>query len=238
MPRILITGANRGLGLAIAQRFFAKEWSLSVTGRDLAALRSVYQEKSMESQFFSLDLMANDSEAQIEALFDEEAKFDAIVHCASPYTMERFLDSSIDTMRQYTNCMFSDQLIAMRAIGHLKDSGSFLATGAVVGLPDFFGKGEIGLLKSHQRQLMGICAHEVAERELPVYVKNLDLGTFRDDVVDPDSELSTEYVVDAIGKIIENPDRFPNTVHLLSKSNERYFNVESTDIEGAVACAL
>ncbi|GAB4281058.1 MAG: hypothetical protein Tsb0018_10040 [Opitutales bacterium] len=228
---ILVTGANRGLGLKVAQNLAQTGAQLFITARDKEALESHYQSEGIPfSKAFSLHLEAA-NEANITAMLEEIPQLSAVVHCASPYMMDAFLDTPCTTMRDYTQCMLSDQILcskSIRAMLQHTNSGVFIFTGAVIGLPHVHSRGEMGLLKTHQRQLAATCEHELRARKTSVYVRHLNLGTFQDTVEDPHQAIPTSRVVDTLASIIENPADAPHTLHLVSPQNEIDYDVQAS----------
>ena len=63
--------------------------------------------------------------------------------------------------------MFNDQILAREVSNKLISSnreGVLIFTGAVIGKPNFYARGEMTLLKSHLRTLAGVCDYEVKEK--------------------------------------------------------------------------
>lgn len=231
---VLITGANRGLGKELARKL-SKEggWDIYVTARDPDTLASEYKKEGINFiKAIKLDLFKSESKTVID-MFNELPALSAVIHCASPYTQKKFLEHNLEEIEQYNHCMKIDAVIMRQAVVTMEDvnqQSSLVVTGAVIGQVNFHKRGLIGLVKAQQRQLCGILDHECQEKKNKVYVRHLNLGSFRDAVSaeENDKYIETSFVVDTIEKIIKEPANYPANTNLVSKVNEREYNIQAT----------
>lgn len=238
---VLITGANRGLGKLISKKMSEQGWEVYLTARNADLLSSEFKRDGINyKNCIDWDLCAPPSQEKIDQIFAELPNtISAVVHCASPYMKTSLLESSPEKIVAYSNAMQNDILFSKAAADKLKTSGnnSVLAiTGAVVGLPNYFSLGMMGLLKANQRQLAGVLEQELkSDSGNKVHVRHFDLGTFVDEVTDPYKQISTEFVADTIIAALNKPLAYPHEIHLLSRENENYFNVKSTEVNNEVS---
>jgi len=233
---VLITGANRGLGKLISKKMAAQGWEVYVTARNADLLSSEFKRDGINyKNCIDWNLCATPSQQRINQIFAELPNtISAVVHCASPYMKTPLLESSPEEIVAYSNSMQNDILFSKAAVDKLKTSGnnSVLAiTGAVIGLPNYFSLGMMGLLKANQRQLAGVLEQELkSDPGNKVHVRHFDLGSFVDEVTDPYKQISTEFVANTIIDALNNPLAYPHEIHLLSKENENDFSVKSTKV--------
>ena len=231
---VLITGANRGLGKLISQKMAAQGWVVYATARDAKAMAAAFEKEGLRcSQYMDFDLCETPNPERIDQLFAALPQtIDAVVHCASPYMKTPLLETSSEEIEAFSNAMQNDILFSKAAASKLRTSSNpnpvLAITGAVIGLPDFYALGMMGLLKNNQRQLAGVLAHELEQAKASVSVRHFDLGAFRDEVLDPDKEISTEFVATTIIDALNNPSEYPLNIHLLPKENEQDFGVKAT----------
>lgn len=233
MPTALITGANRGLGLQIVKKLSNLDWEFYVTARDRASLLQTLRDENVKNPInaFALDLSTLSSTEDFIQNLKKIPVLDSVIHCASPYMTIPFLDTSKEDLIAYSNCSFSDKIIFQESINKLSENlceTTFVVTGAVIGMPTYFGRGQMGLLKDQQRQLAAICDYECKHRNSSVNIKHINLGTFRDIVIDAHAEVSTQYVVDTIVQVIDSPRLYPHSVNIVSAENEEIFGISHT----------
>lgn len=230
---ILVTGANRGLGLSLAKRLSASEnYQVYLTARNPEETKKYYKEHAIKySNIFGLDLFSSPS-SKISQILDTVPGLSAVIHCASPYTTKPLLETSEEEMKQYAHCMYLDQIIMKKSLEKLQKSKhrspTLIMTGAVIGLPEFYSRGIMGLLKAQQRQLMGILHEEAIQDSSKICVRHLTLGSFRDEPEDITKFIPTSFVADVIIRMLNNPEGFSFDTCLLPKENEDYYNVQAT----------
>jgi 3-oxoacyl-[acyl-carrier protein] reductase len=244
----LITGANRGLGLELAKKLVRDKWDVAVTGRDVAHLKAVYaEEKVPVVGAFELKLTEGSTPLdQIQKMIDSIPNLGLVVHNASPYMTKSFLKTSAKEFEDYSQCMLRDNLIAHASLLKLSQypkGGLLVITGAVIGVPGFYNRGLMGMVKANQRVLAGVC--ETEGKPLNVKVKHLTLGSFADkvDQKDLDKVMTAVSVADTTAAVIADPDQYPHDIVIISKANEKDYNLKPTPFPTvkaatATACAL
>src|SRR5207237_2825714 len=95
----LITGASRGLGLALARGLARRGWNLIIDGRDAARLRAVRDELAVVTHVAALagDVRTPAHLRELAVLARGHAGLDAVVNNASalgPSALHRLLDLS------------------------------------------------------------------------------------------------------------------------------------------------
>lgn len=227
---ILITGANRGLGLKICKKL-SHHYDIYATARDIEKLQSAFDKESIELKCgYTLDSALPCKEV-IDDLFKDQVNFSAIIHCASPYVPKKFKDNDFDELSLLANCTLSDQYLLKKSAEHLQSTnGCLLVTGSVIGLPNWYGLGAMGIYKNNLRQLCGILSYEYKDK---VYIVHLNLGAFRDNVDNEyaDSQTRTHDIVYAIEEILNKPSKHSPTVNLVSQKEAKYFNIEPYKLE-------
>ena len=100
---VLISGANRGIGRAIAERLYREGYTLSLGARQPASLKAVTAKMSASRVFaHSYDAMKKGSaEAWVAATAKRFGRIDALVNNAgtgTPFTVEDKDESALDEM--------------------------------------------------------------------------------------------------------------------------------------------
>lgn len=243
--KVLITGANRGLGLELAKKLSAEGYQIYATARDQEELKSTFdKERISYGCVYGLDLF-DTTPAKVAHIFDSLPPLSSVIHCASPYTTKTYLETPIEEIEQYTKSMFADHVIMKNAVEKLKTSpnkGTLVVTGAVIGLPHIYSRGIMGLVKLNQRQLAAILEYECAQQvERNVFVRHFTLGSFRDEVaaIETDQYISTDFVAETIHRVIEKPENYSNDICLLSSENEEDYGIRASFCpERSMACKM
>jgi NAD(P)-dependent dehydrogenase (short-subunit alcohol dehydrogenase family) len=228
----LITGANRGLGLAFARQLALDGWQIHIAARNVGHLKTVYQNEKIPFQTaYAFDLTKTPLE-DIKAMVRSIDNLQLVIHTASPYITKPFMQSTIEEMTEYSQCMLRDQVLAQSSLNQLMANpvgGILIFTGAVIGSPGYYERGLMAMLKAHQNFLAGICS---AEAPSAVHVKHLNLGSFRDFVAADEKNkfITTTSVVKVTIDVIAAPERYPNNINLLSKENEKTYGLTATPV--------
>lgn len=102
-PTALITGASRGLGLALARELASDGWTLLIDGRNADALRDTAAELGLLTQVFALPGDVSDATHQ-RALRDAARRaggLDVVVHNASILGAKRHGEPALAPMAYY-----------------------------------------------------------------------------------------------------------------------------------------
>jgi len=84
--KVLVTGAGGLIGRAVVEKFADEGWAVVTAGRDVARLYALFGERMKCVEYNALDPVAFDFAV------------DAIIHCASPASPERFMSEPVGTM--------------------------------------------------------------------------------------------------------------------------------------------
>jgi 3-oxoacyl-[acyl-carrier protein] reductase len=134
---VVVTGGSRGIGLAIAKRFYANNYRVFVcsrTGPDLAGF-SVVPEDFLH---FELDLSDEASvKSCVKSIFSEEKRIDVLVNCAGKAIGGSFLMTSMRDIRDifninYFNTLLFTQYIVKKMVR--RKSGSVVNISSTAGI--------------------------------------------------------------------------------------------------------
>ena len=207
---ILITGANRGLGLKLTENFLDDENKLYLTARDIESIKCF---ESENVEVFNIDLNSLES---INTFFNNSnqiEELDLIIHCASAFE-GTLKESSYDDLDIWGNSYLNALKLSKLAAQKLKKTGKLIFIGSVVGnegkiskscVPYSVYKGTLKLLA------------EGFQKEFDKTAIYINLGGFRDEKTD--DYLQTEDVISAIDNIVKSD--FKKAVYnLMSKMDE------------------
>ncbi len=135
---VLVSGANRGIGLAVARCLHGKGYALSLGARDVAALEGklgdLADERLLAQRFDAED--PNASEAWIEATLARYGRIDALVNNAGIIGPARIEDGEAAFDRLWAVNVKAPLRMIRLCLPHLKRSGS----GRVVNVASLSGK--------------------------------------------------------------------------------------------------
>jgi NADP-dependent 3-hydroxy acid dehydrogenase YdfG len=135
---ILISGANRGIGRAIAQRLEAAGYTLSLGGRDRQALATVFGPESDRRAYFQF--LAHDRsshQAWVDGTVERWGRIDGLINNAGvggDFTIEQGEEAELDRMWT-VNCK-APLFMTRACLPHLKAGGS----GRVINISSLSGK--------------------------------------------------------------------------------------------------
>ncbi|GMA17099.1 SDR family oxidoreductase [Deinococcus metallilatus] len=166
MPVALITGASRGLGLALARRLAQEGWSLVLTAREPQALEQARQELEAHTPVTALPGdVADETHARrlIGAALDLGG-LDALVNNASalgPSPLPALRDLPLDAYRQVleVNVVAPLRLIQL-ALPHLKPGARIVNVTSDAGVEGYVTWGGYGSSKAALEQLSRVLAAE------------------------------------------------------------------------------
>jgi NAD(P)-dependent dehydrogenase (short-subunit alcohol dehydrogenase family) len=184
MKQALITGASRGLGLALARALADDGWRLILTARG---------EEDLRSAAFDLDAQAIVGDvtdpAHVARLAEAVPELDLLVNNASglgPTPLPRLADYPLDALRELVECNVIAPLALIQATlpALRKRHGAIINISSDAAVEAYEGWGGYGATKAALDQLSNVLAAE--EPDVAVWW------------VDP-GEMSTRMLADALG---------------------------------------
>jgi len=180
----LITGASRGLGLALARGLAARGWNLILTARDADRLRTVRNELAAVTHVAALpgDVADPDHRAQLAVLARGHTGLDGVINNAGllgPSPQPGLLDYPLEMLTEVylTNVVAPLGLIqAVRSA--LKEGARIINVTSDAGVTPYPGWGGYGSSKAALEQLSSVLAAE--HPDLKVYW--VDPGDMRTDM--------------------------------------------------------
>ena len=168
----LITGASRGLGLALARALARDGWTLIVDARGADALEAARAELARQTDVIAIPGDVTDA-AHRRALADaarDAGGLDALVNNASilgPSPQPRLLDYPLDVLRAVYDANTVAPLALLQAVApHLKPGARILNITSDAGVEPYEGWGGYGSSKAALEQLSHILAAEHPEWRL------------------------------------------------------------------------
>lgn len=165
----LITGASRGLGLALARALARDGWTLIVDARGADALEAARAELAEQTDVIAIPGDVSEA-AHRRALADATASaggLDALVNNASilgPSPQPRLLDYPLDVLRAVYEANTVAPLALLQAVApHLKPGARILNITSDAGVEPYEGWGGYGSSKAALEQLSHILAAEHPE---------------------------------------------------------------------------
>ena len=166
MKNALITGASRGLGLALARELAQKSWGLILDARGRKALKQVAQILSEKTKVFAIpgDITTEAHRKKLAIAASELAGLDVLVNNASflgPSPQPNLLDYPLDVLEQVyrTNVIAPLGLIQeLRSV--LKLNASIINVTSDAGVEAYSGWGGYGSSKAALEHLSHILAEE------------------------------------------------------------------------------
>ena len=180
----LITGASRGLGLALARGLAHRGWNLIITAQDPARLRTVRDELAAITHVSALAGDVTDSQHQeaLGVLARGHAGLDAIVNNAGilgPSPQPPLLDYPLEILIQVYLTNVVAPLGVLQAVrAELKDGARIVNVTSDAGVTAYPGWGGYGSSKAALEQLSSVLAAE--NPDLRVYW--VDPGEMRTDM--------------------------------------------------------
>jgi NAD(P)-dependent dehydrogenase (short-subunit alcohol dehydrogenase family) len=167
MPTAIVTGASRGLGLALARALSARGWRLVVDARDGAALQAAV------SDLPDVVALAGDvaDPAHRTALVAAAGPLDLLVNNASllgPSPQPALADYPLDALAHvYAVNVLAPLALTQLALPHLRAGGRVVNVTSDAGVEAYPGWGGYGSSKAALEQLTAVLAAE--HPELRVY---------------------------------------------------------------------
>jgi NAD(P)-dependent dehydrogenase (short-subunit alcohol dehydrogenase family) len=180
----LITGASRGLGLALARGLAHRGWNLIITGQDPARLSAARAELAAITHVAALagDITNSEHQEALGILARGHAGLDAVVNNAGilgPSPQPALLDYPLETLIQvYLTNMVAPLGILQAVKAELKEGARIVNVTSDAGVTAYPGWGGYGSSKAALEQLSAVLAAE--NPELKVYW--VDPGDMRTDM--------------------------------------------------------
>src|SRR5690242_16923937 len=162
----LITGASRGLGLALARQLAAQGWQLIVDARGANALESARAELSQQARVIAVPGDVTDARHRhaLVGAAQELGGLDALVNNASflgPSPQPNLLDYPLDVLEQVYRANVIAPLALIQDLRHqLKPGACVMNITSDAGVEAYAGWGGYGSSKAALEQLSNILAAE------------------------------------------------------------------------------
>jgi NAD(P)-dependent dehydrogenase (short-subunit alcohol dehydrogenase family) len=171
MPQALVTGASRGLGLALARALAARGWRLVIDARGAEALEAAHAELAVVTEVVAVPGDATD-EAHRRALIEAAGdRIDLLVNNASvlgPSPRPALADYPLDELeRVYRANVFAPLRLVQLALPRLAHGARILNVTSDAAVEGYEGWGGYGSSKAALEQLTNVLAAE--HPELHVY---------------------------------------------------------------------
>ncbi len=191
----LITGASRGLGLALARALAEDDWTLIIDARGEEALESARSELSKETSVIAIPGDVSDPEhrAALAEAAHEAGGLDALVNNASmlgPSPQPDLLDYPLDVLEEVYRKNVVSPLALVQTLGpELKRGAGIINVTSDAAVEPYEGWGGYGSSKAALEQLSNILAAE--NPQLHVYrVDPGDMRTRMHQEAFPDEDIS------------------------------------------------
>ena len=197
MPTAIITGASRGLGLALARALAERSWNLVLDARGGEALQKVAEELSGTTEVVAVpgDVADDDHREQLVEAARALGGPDLLVNNASllgPSPQPKLADYPLDTFRTvYEVNVTAPLALIQQALPLLSQSpqGAILNVTSDAGVEGYEGWGGYGSAKAALEQLSKVLAAEHPELKV-WWVDPGDMNTQMQQEAFPDEDVS------------------------------------------------
>jgi NAD(P)-dependent dehydrogenase (short-subunit alcohol dehydrogenase family) len=164
MPTAVITGASRGLGLALARTLAADGWSLVIDARGAAALEQAARELGRLADVTAVPGDVADAEHRHALIEAAGGRIDALVNNASllgPSPQPALDAYPLDVLeRVYRVNVLAPLALAQLALPHMADGGRIVNVSSDAAVEPYPGWGGYGSAKAALEQLTAVLAAE------------------------------------------------------------------------------
>ena len=195
MKKALITGASRGLGLALARQLAEKGWGLILDARGKQALKQVRDSLSEKTRVIAIagDVMAESHRKKLFKAAQELGGLDVLVNNASllgPSPQPQLLEYPLDVLEEvYRANVIAPLAIIQTLHSTLKPNACIINVTSDAGVEAYGGWGGYGSSKAALEHLSHILAEE--NPSLRVYwVDPGDMRTQMQQEAFPDEDIS------------------------------------------------
>jgi NAD(P)-dependent dehydrogenase (short-subunit alcohol dehydrogenase family) len=193
MPTAIITGASRGLGLALARALAERDWRLVIDAREPEALASARAELSAVTEVTALVGDVGDDWHRTALVATAGPGLDLLVNNASqlgPSPQPRLGEYRLAALENvYRVNVFAPLSLIQMALPLLGDGGRIVNVTSDAGVESYEGWGGYGSSKAALERLTGVLAAE--HPELRVYaVDPGDMRTRMQHLAFPDEDIS------------------------------------------------
>ena len=184
----LITGASRGLGLALARGLAARGWNLIIDGRDADRLRAARDELAAVTHVAALagDVTDPEHRQALAVLARGHTGLDAVINNAGalgPSPLPRLLDYPLDALVELYLANVVAPLGVLQAVrGELKPGARVVNVTSDAAVNAYPGWGGYGSSKAALEQISAVLAAELAAERPDVRVYWVDPGDMRTDM--------------------------------------------------------
>lgn len=192
---ILITGASRGLGLALARRLARENWTLIIDARGAEDLETARTELAQQTRVIALpgDVSGEEHRQALAEAAHEAGGLDALVNNASilgPSPQPQLLDYPIGVLEEvYRTNAFAPLALVQSLRNELKPGARIINVTSDAAVEPYEGWGGYGSSKAALEQLSAILAAE--NPSLRVYrVDPGDMRTRMQQEAFPDEDIS------------------------------------------------
>jgi NAD(P)-dependent dehydrogenase (short-subunit alcohol dehydrogenase family) len=195
MKNALITGASRGLGLALARQLAQKGWGLIIDARSKRALEQVRYELSEQTKVIAIpgDVTTESHRRKLFRAAQDLGGLDALVNNASflgPSPQPQLLDYPLDVLEEvYRANVFAPLAIIQTLHSTLKPDACIINVTSDAGVEAYGGWGGYGSSKAALEHL----SHILAEENPSLRVYWIDPGDMRTQMQQeafPDEDIS------------------------------------------------
>jgi NAD(P)-dependent dehydrogenase (short-subunit alcohol dehydrogenase family) len=168
----LITGATRGLGLALARGLAARGWNLILNGRDAERLRAVRDELATVTHVAALagDVTDRSHQDALAVLARGHAGLDALINNAGalgPSPLPSLIDYPIDALEDVLRTNVLAPLAIIQSVRNaLKPGARIVNLTSDAAVNAYPGWGGYGASKAALEQISAVLAAEVADLEI------------------------------------------------------------------------